>query len=106
MHLRMPAIVQPLRSGRFRRVWLGQLGSGIGDGIFPVALAVAVLGAGRGPAGLGIVLTADAAGAVVGSLSGGWAADRFGRVKTMIAADLLRLAAVLGLAAAYHYSFP
>jgi predicted MFS family arabinose efflux permease len=104
--LRMPAIIRPLRSGTLRRVWLGQLVSGIGDGVFPVALTIAVLSVGHGPVGLGIVLTADATGAAAGSVVGGIAADRLGRVKSMIAADALRLIAVLVLAGTYRSSFP
>lgn len=106
MRVKVPAILQPLLSRKFRRLWFGQVVSGIGDGIFPVALTFAVLTTKHGPIGLGIVLTADAAGAAAGSLSGGIAADRFGRVRVMIAADLLRLSAVLGLAVGYKYSFP
>lgn len=101
----MPVIAQPLRSRRFRRLWFGQLVSGIGDGIFPVAIAVAVLTTGQGPAGLGIVLAADAAGAAVGSIGGGVTGDRYGRVRTMFAADTLRFAAVLGLAFSYESSY-
>ena len=98
MHPRIPAIARPLRSRVYRRVWLGQAISGIGDGVFPVALTVAVLSAGRGPDGLGVVLAADAAGAAAGSIIGGISADRLGRFVTMVTADALRLAAVLALA--------
>jgi MFS family permease len=98
VHLRIPAIARPLRSRVYRRLWLGQAISGIGDGVFPVALTVAVLGAGRGPSGLGVVFAADAAGAAAGSILGGISADRLGRFVTMAAADALRLAAVLALA--------
>jgi len=106
MRLRVPAIARPLRCAAFRRVWLGQAVSGVGDGVFPVALTIAVLGAGRGPAALGVVLATDAAGATLGSLIGGLAADRIGRVAAMVAADLLRLAAMLALAALYLAAFP
>jgi len=103
--LRAPAITRPLRFRLYRRVWLGQAVSGIGDGVFPVALTVAVLGAAHGASGLGVVLAADAAGAAVGSILGGIAADRLGRFVTMVAADALRLATVLALAGVYLASF-
>lgn len=105
MPVAMPAIARPLLGRKFRRLWLGQLVSGMGNGVFPVAITFAVLTTGHGALGLGIVLTADAAGSAVGSLGGGVAADRFGRVRTMAAADVLRLAAVLGLAVSYRSFF-
>src|SRR5262249_61084202 len=95
LHHPIPVIAPPLRSPVYRRVWLGQAISGIGDGVFPVALTVAVLSAGRGPDGLGVVLAADAAGAAAGSIIGGISADRLGRFVTMVTAGAPRLAAGL-----------
>ena len=46
----------PLTERPFRLLWLGRMGSSIGDSLIPVALAFAVLRIGGGATGLGIVL--------------------------------------------------
>lgn len=81
-----------LRNRAFRRLWLGQAVSSVGDGVFPVAIVAGILGHGH-KSGLGLVLGADSLGAVLVTLVGGVLADRMRRTRLMAAADLLRLAA-------------
>jgi predicted MFS family arabinose efflux permease len=84
-----------LRHARFRRLWVGQAVSSIGDGIFTVALIGAVLQHHQ-PSGLGFVLAAESAGMVVLSLLGGAIADRMRRGRAMAMSDGVRMLAVLG----------
>jgi len=48
--------VQPLRERQFRLLWLGQVASGMGDALVPVALAFAVLSVNSSATALGGVL--------------------------------------------------
>ena len=90
-----PAAVALWRDGNFTRFWtgqaLGQFGAQLGQLAFPV-LAVSVLHASEFEVG---VLTAAgmAAFLAVGLPAGAWV-DRWLKRKTMIAADLLRMAAM------------
>jgi MFS family permease len=91
-------VIEPLRVSRdFRWLFTGQLVSGIGDQLFPVAVAVLVLDAGGDAGDLGLVLAARFAALVLFALLGGVWADRLPRVRVLITADVLRLVAVLGL---------
>jgi len=101
---RWPRLLAPLRHRQFGRICCGQFVSSVGNGIFAVALPLAVLRGGRGPFVLGIILAGDAIGGVAGSLVGGLLADRVGRVRVMVASDVLRMLAVLGFAASYRGS--
>jgi DHA3 family tetracycline resistance protein-like MFS transporter len=83
---------------QFRWLWAGQLISSIGDGIFPVAVAVKILDSGGTARDLGFVLAGRAVALVVFVLFGGILADRMRRTTVMIGADGLRAIAVLGLA--------
>lgn len=90
-------ILEPLRLPAFRRVWVGQALSAIGDGVFPVVLAGSLL-IHHPAADLGLVLGAESLMLVAIALLGGVVADRVRRSRGMIAADLLRMAAVAGFA--------
>src|SRR5690349_9378299 len=68
--VKVPAFVQPLRHRRFRRVWIGQAVSAIGDGITFVALTGAVL-AYHTSEELGLVLGAQSLSLVAVALFGG-----------------------------------
>ncbi|WP_051966788.1 MFS transporter [Kitasatospora mediocidica] len=92
-----PQILQPLRLPAFRRVWAGQALSAVGDGVFPVVLAAAILKH-HSASDLGLVLGAESLLLVAVALLGGVLADRVRRTRAMIAADLVRMAAVVGLA--------
>jgi MFS family permease len=80
----------PLTERPFRLLWLGRMGSSIGDSLIPVALAFAVLRIGGGATGLGIVLAAFTIGRASFVVVGGVWADRLPRRAVMITADLVR----------------
>jgi len=90
-------ILAPLAHTRFRRLWLGQLLSAIGDGIFPVALVGMLLTRDQNHQ-IGLVLGAEATGSLVAFLAGGILADRTAKTRVMISADLLRLTAITTIA--------
>lgn len=90
----------PLREANFRRLWIGQTTSSLGDGMTGVALAFAVLAVSGSAADLGIVLAAFMIPRVVFLLVGGVWADRLPRRGIMIGADLVRAAAQGALAIA------
>ena len=77
----------------------GQALSRLGDGLFATALVWTAL-RGHGPAGVAVVTAAAAAPLLAGSVIGASYADRHDRRRLMITADLIRLALLLGLAAA------
>jgi MFS family permease len=90
---RLAKAALPLRAPEFRKLYVGQSVSALGDGIVPVALAFAVLRLGGSPRDLGLVLAAAWLPTVTLLLLGGVLADRFARQRVMIASDLVRLAA-------------
>src|SRR5690242_3548458 len=83
----------------FRLLWVGQAISTVGDQIFPVAVAIAVLNAGGNATDIGLVLAARFAGLVLFAVAGGIWADRLPRTWVMRGADAIRMVALLGLAA-------
>ncbi|GGQ08121.1 MFS transporter [Streptomyces griseomycini] len=90
-------IFRPLTLPAFRRVWIGQALSTVGDGMFVAALAAAVL-EDQSSSDLGLVLGAESLALVVVALGGGLLADRVRRSRLMIASDVLRLLCVVGFA--------
>jgi MFS family permease len=92
-------------SRQFRLLFAGQAVSVVGDALFPVALAFAVLDELDGtPVQLGIVLAAQTVPLAVLILASGVWADRLNRRNVMIVSDLGRAAAqavLAGLAVAY-----
>jgi MFS family permease len=87
-----------LRLRSFRRVFLAQSVSVIGDGITPIALTFAVLELTGSGTDLGLVLAAQTLPLAGLALVGGVWADRLPRARVMIGSDLVR-AAVQGIAA-------
>lgn len=83
----------------FRLLFAGQAASLLGDGLFHVALAFAVLDATDSEQVLGLVFAAGALPLVVFSLVGGVWADRLERRKVMVVADAARMVVQLVLAA-------
>jgi MFS family permease len=84
----------------FRRFYVGYTASLVGTAMSSVAIAFALLGAGGTATGLGIVFTANIVPMVAFILFGGALADRLGRRRVMLAADLVRCAAQAVLATA------
>jgi MFS family permease len=88
-----------LRIRPFRMLFAGQAVSFVGDAIFPVALAFAVLDELDGTAGqLGLVLAAGALPMAILVLAAGVWADRLPRQKIMLVSDLGRCAVQVVLA--------
>ena len=93
IHRRMRILV-PLRHRDFRMLWTGMTASLLGDGIFYVALAWQAYELSNTPRALSMIGVAMTVPHVVFLLAGGVVSDRFDRRKVMIAADLMRAAAV------------
>lgn len=95
-------LLAPLRLRDFRLLWVGMTVSLVGDGIFLVAMAWQVFELTDAPTALGLVGAAMTVPHVVFLLAGGVVSDRLDRRRVMIAADVLRGAAVglLGILAA------
>ncbi len=83
---RLGALEEP----QFRLLWAGQAVSAFGDGLFPIALAFAVVELTGSPGDLGLVFAAVLVPRVALMLAGGVWADRLPRQRVMLAADLLR----------------
>jgi MFS family permease len=89
-----------LRDPNFRRFYVGYTVSLLGTACASVAYAFAVLGNGGTPVTLGYVLAAGIVPQVLLMTAGGVAADRFGRRRVMLGADVTRCLAQAALAAA------
>jgi MFS family permease len=90
----------PLVEPNFRRLWIGQTASAVGDALTGVALTFAVLHLSGSAADLGFVLASFMVPRVVFMLIGGVWADRLPRRLIMVTSDLVRAGAQLALAAA------
>ncbi|HWH33140.1 MAG TPA: MFS transporter [Egibacteraceae bacterium] len=95
----LPAILRPLRHAAYRRLAAGSLVSLFGDGVFLVALPLQVYAISNIPTAMAVVGAVWTTSQLLMLLVGGWAVDRFERRRIMIAADLLRGAALLGAGA-------
>jgi MFS family permease len=103
---RRPVLLPPpagvaalLRKPDFRRVYLAVVTSELGDAFQYIALMWAALLAG-GPLGVIAVRLADSVPALVFGFHGGLLADRAGRRRLMVVADLARAAALVPVAVA------
>ena len=99
MLTRLRAALPALHHRDFALLFSGQAISVVGDALFPVALAFAVLELSGSPASLGLVLASQALPLALFALVGGVVGDRLSRRKLMLASDLAR-AAVQAVAAA------
>jgi len=90
--MRLPADLVVLRHRDFRLVFGASLVSLLGDGVLPVALSFAVLDLTGSATDLGLVLAAETVALAAALLAGGVVADRVGRRRVMVGADLVRLA--------------
>ncbi|MER5638943.1 MFS transporter [Kitasatospora sp. NPDC002227] len=89
----------PWRSPLFRLFFTARSASLLADGMLMVSLTTAVLGTGFGASGVGYALAAWMAPVVLLVLFGGILADRFSPQVMMVGADVVRMAAMLTLAA-------
>jgi DHA3 family tetracycline resistance protein-like MFS transporter len=92
-------LLGPLRERDFALLFCGTLISMLGDGIFLVAQAFAVLGRSSGPAALALVGVAWSVGMLGFLLIGGLLADRIDKRRLLMAADGVRLTALLAAGA-------
>jgi MFS family permease len=90
-------LLRPLRERDFALLWLGMTISLIGDGIFLVAQAWQVYDLSNDPVALSLVGTAWTVGMVAFLLTGGIVSDRAERRLVLIAADLVRAGALVGM---------
>src|SRR4051812_13212507 len=88
-----------LRHPDFRRLWLANLTSSVGDRLVTVALALFVIDETGSATDLGLVLAAHSLPLVAFLLIGGIWADRLPRARVMITSDLVRFALHAPLAA-------
>ena len=99
MLTRLRAALPVLHHRDFALLFSGQAISVVGDALFPVALAFAVLERSGSPTSLGLVLASQAVPLALFALVGGVVGDRLSRQKLMLASDLAR-AAIQAVAAA------
>jgi len=90
-----------LRERNFRLLWIGRTASVLGDSLTYVALTFAVLGLHGSGTDIGLVLAAFSLPRVLFLLVGGVWADRLPRRLVMVASDVIRGVAQLGLAVAF-----
>jgi MFS family permease len=88
------ATLAPLRHRDFRLLWAGMTVSLLGDGVFLVAIAWEAYALWNAPAALSIVGIAMTVPMIAFLLPGGVLTDRLDRRRVMVAADVLRAAAV------------
>jgi MFS family permease len=96
MFKRFGALIEP----NFRRLWIGQTASAIGDGLTGVALTFAVLGLRGSAADLGFSMAAFMVPRIAFMVVGGVWADRLPRRLIMVGSDVVRAVAQLILAVA------
>jgi MFS family permease len=94
--MRLPRTLAVLRNAAFRRLWLAQAVSLVGDWFTLIALSVVVSrkSGGSGLAVAGLLLMQFIPTAVIGPLSG-VLADRFDRRRLLVASDVVRAGIVL-----------
>jgi MFS family permease len=97
-----PGFASALKHRNFALLWCGQTLSAVGNQMFPIALAIFVLNRHSSATDLGFVLAVQAFAVAAGSLIPAAVGDRWRRTRVLIAADLLRALAVIGLAASSH----
>ena len=95
-----------LTEPNFRRFYTGYVTSLLGSAMSIVAIAWAVLDSGTSATGLGYVFAAGVVPQVLMLPVAGAVADRLGRRRVMLGADMLRCAALASLAAAVFAGRP
>lgn len=90
-------LVEPLRSADYRRLWLGQLVSVVGDKVDQIALGILVYEATGSGLQMGITLAISMLPSALLGMVAGVYVDRFDKRRTMIVADLFRAALVFSV---------
>jgi MFS family permease len=98
------SIWAPLKLTDFRKLWVGQLVSVIGDKLHQIAMGVMVYVITGSALQMGLMLAMTALPALLFGLAAGAYVDRWDKRKTMIASDLARALLVLGVPYAVHVS--
>ena len=88
-------VLAPLRSADYRRLWIGQVVSVVGDKINQIAMAIVVYAVTGSMLQMGIMLGVTALPAALIGLPAGAYVDRWNRRITMLVADLVRAVVVL-----------
>lgn len=94
----------PLLISDYRRLWLGQIVSVVGDKIDQIAMAVMVYSITGSMLQMGVMLGTVLLPAALFGLPAGALVDRLDRRRVMIGADLLRCVAVLAIPFAVRHS--
>jgi MFS family permease len=97
-------LLVPLRSSDYRRLWIGQTVSVIGDKVDLIALAVLVRELTGSNLQMGIMFAISMLPAALFGMIAGAFVDRWDRRRTMIAADLVRAALVFAIPLAAEIS--
>ena len=92
------------RYPNFRRLWIGEVVSYLGDWFNTIAIYTAVQSMSDSAQAVGAVMVAKTLPAAFVAPIAGPLIDRFDRKKILIWSDVLRALCVVGLVAAYHYS--
>lgn len=90
-------LMKPLRDANYRRLWLGQMISVIGDKVNQLALGVLVYASTGSALQMGVVLAISMLPAALFGMVAGALVDRFDHRRTMVGADLARAALVLAV---------
>ena len=98
------SIWAPLRLADFRKLWVGQLVSVVGDKLHQIAMGVMVYVITGSALQMGLMLAMTALPALLFGLAAGAYVDRWDKRRTMIASDLSRAVLVLGVPYAVHVS--
>ncbi len=89
--------IQVLRNGRFRRLWLGQVVSAVGDYFYFLAVPILINRLTGSTAAIGAAMISSfALPQLLLGIPAGVMVDRWDRRRTMMAADLARAVLVLG----------
>lgn len=91
-------VLSPLRSADFRRLWIAQTISIVGDKINQIGLSIMVFQVTGSYVQMGIVFGLTFLPAALFGLFAGPLVDRWDRRRTMLVADLLRVGLVAGMA--------
>lgn len=95
----LPQDLAPLAAPGYRRLWLGQTAGWVGDGILPISLAIAVLGAGEGAISIGALLGSRAFALFIGFSVGGGLIDRYSRRAMLVGAAAVKAGSVVVIVA-------